>query len=1143
MTRESRIRRVSVCGQMLSACVLAILMMVGGCSSGSAPVAVSLSTGATQAMDQGQTMSVSATVLHDGQNAGVTWTIASGPGALSNPLATSVTYSANGATGTAVIMATSVKDKTKTATVTVTVTAMPKITTTTLPAGAEGTAYTAAIADTGGAGNCTYSISAGTLPAGLTLSPSGTISGTPTGPKGTANFTVKATDASTVGPQSTTQALSITINLPAAPHITTTTLPAGTEGAAYSQQLAATGLAPMTFATSAGSLPAGLTMSSAGLISGSPTGPTGTASFTVKVTDGSNPVQSATQPLGITINLPAPPAITTTTLPAGTEGLAYSQTVAASGGLGTLTFSISTGSLPTGLTMSSGGVISGTPTGPNGTANFTVQVRDQSSPVQTGTKALSILINLPGAPTIAPATLPNGAVGTAYSQTLTVTNGLAPYTWSVSVGTLPAGLTLAGNGTTAKISGTPTTAQSSVAFTIQVADSSNPSQQGTQAYSVTIAAAPPFVVTTTSSQLPAGMVSTVYPATTLTATGGTTPYSWMLVSPGTGPLPTGLALSSAGVISGTPSAAGVFPFTVQVTDSKAANATANLSITIAPTALVIATTTLPNATVNVSYSEPLEVSGGAPPYNWAVTSGSSLPNWLSIGGSGTSWTISGTPTQTGTSDFSLTVTDSTTPTHQSKAQVLSVTVVNASTACGSGNESIMKGQYAFSLRGWSSTSFLAAIGSFTADGKGHITAGTVDSNGALGVQSGSITTNGSSYSVGSDNRGCATIVTPFYTFTTRFSLVTPKSGAANEGAIEEWEPGPTPYIAVGKLLLQQNIPAKLPAGSWVFQQTGIFSTSQNRTGVVGVDKADGQGNFTDGEYDSSELGFFRHHTGVTGTYTSADATTGRFLQATSLSGVTVHRVDYLVSSTRYLELVADALGAMTTVLIGEAEPQSGSLTVSGNLVYYSSGLVDSLGSGNTVHIGLLTITGASSFTGNLYEDYAGTWTKPTPTPLTCSYSIDAYGELETTTIGSGCFSYNVVIYLTGPNSGVMMGLDRGVLNGRVEAQSATTLTNGAYFFGTVLEPVNLDEITQVGTGTINGSSVTGTSDITSPGSPQQANQPLNMTITVNPDGTFSNSNHPGVVSGIIVSNSIAVVVDKPNSVYPTIIVLSSGPTS
>ena len=678
----------------------------------------------------------------------------------------------------------------------------------------------------------------------------------------------------------------------------------------------------------------------------------------------------------------------------------------------------------------------------------------------------------------------------------------------------------------------PATVSAGMTVTVQATSVADTSKSASATVSVTPA---PSITTT---KLSAGTVGKAYSAT-LKASGGAGALTWSLASGSS--LPAGLSLSSAGTISGTPTTVGTATFTVKVTDASGGEGgpvsqTQQLSITITPGPLTITTTSLPEAVVNEAYSAPLQASGGNPPYTWTVANGSSLPAWLSLGGSGTSWKVYGTPTATGSSSFSLTVSDSTTPTAQSQTQALSVKVVTASQACGTGYESILKGQYAFSLRGWNSLNgFMAAIGSFTADGNGHITAGKVDSNGvSLGVKSGNITA-GSSYSVGPDNRGCATIVTPFYTFTTRLAL-DHVSGVATAGSLEEWDSSPSPYIAVGKILLQKSIPAKLPAGNWVFQQTGIYSTAIYRTGVVGVIKADGNGNITDGEYDSSVLGHFKSYSGLSGTYSNADPTTGRFTEATTLKGVTIHRVDYLVSSTKFLELVSDTLGSSNTVLIGEGQPQSGSLTVSGKLVYYASGLVDSLGNGNSSQFGLLTVTGSSAFTAHVYEDYAGTWT---PNTLTCSYSIDSYGKLLVDY--NGCFNYYVSVYLTGPNAGVLLGYDSGVLDGQLEPQSATSLASGAYFFGTSLEPINFDEETQVGVVTLTSGGVTGSSDETSPGSPQQADQPVSETYTVNSDGTFSTSENLGVVSGIIVSKSEIVAVGNQSSAFPTILLIKNGP--
>jgi hypothetical protein len=125
---------------------------------------------------------------------------------------------------------------------------------------------------------------------------------------------------------------------------------------------------------------------------------------------------------------------------------------------------------------------------------------------------------------------------------------------------------------------------------------------------------------------------------------------------------------------------------------------------------------------------------------------------LSISGSGTSWTIAGTPTVQGTSSFSLTVTDSSSP-QESKTQALGVTI-NAAAACSdSGSESLLSGQYAFMLRGYSEAGLVAAIGSFTADGAGKIIAGVIDTNGAIVQSDASLDTTQSFYNVGPNHLG------------------------------------------------------------------------------------------------------------------------------------------------------------------------------------------------------------------------------------------------------------------------------------------------------------------------------------------------------------------------------------------------------
>jgi hypothetical protein len=139
-------------------------------------------------------------------------------------------------------------------------------------------------------------------------------------------------------------------------------------------------------------------------------------------------------------------------LPGGTITQPYSQAVSASGGTGPYTFAVTSGALPNGLGLS-GGTISGTPTGPAGPSNFTITATDTATSC-TGSSAYSIVVGCPII-TLAPATLPKTFVGTPYNKTITASGGTGSYTFAVTAGSLPPGLTLspAGNITGAATSG------------------------------------------------------------------------------------------------------------------------------------------------------------------------------------------------------------------------------------------------------------------------------------------------------------------------------------------------------------------------------------------------------------------------------------------------------------------------------------------------------------------------------------------------------------------------------------------------------------------------------------------------------------------------------------------------------------------
>jgi hypothetical protein len=221
-----------------------------------------------------------------------------------------------------------------------------------------------------------------------------------------------------------------------------------------------------------------------------------------------------------------------------------------------------------------GGLLIGTPSTTAGSPfSFTAKATDSATPTPAfGTKAFSLTVTSSSALAVTTAALDPGTTGASYSNILEATGGAVPYTWAVTVGTLPAGLSLTPG--TGVIAGTPTTPGTS-SFTVRVTD--NVSATATAALSITISSA----LTITTATLPNGTTGTAYTAT-LTAANGTPPYAWGITA---GSLPAGLALDpAAGTITGTPTAAGVSTFTIAVADSSpggAATASKVFTISIA----------------------------------------------------------------------------------------------------------------------------------------------------------------------------------------------------------------------------------------------------------------------------------------------------------------------------------------------------------------------------------------------------------------------------------------------------------------------------------------------------------------------------------------------------------------------------------
>jgi Putative Ig domain len=542
------------------------------------------------------------------------------------------------------------------------------IATTAVPQAQVDVAYNATLAASGGTLPYTWTVVAGSLPNGVSLDAvNGALDGMPRAIAASRAVTFKVSDSSVPA-----QTNSVTVDLsvvPAPLRILTQTLPSGSAGHAYSASLSATGGTPAyTWTLASGALPAGLSLNEAsGTISGAVTSPV-TEALTFRVTDSGNPHQSASVTLTLNIAGPgvAPLEVTTSALPAGQVGVAYAATLTASGGIPPYSWSLAAAALPAGLTLNSAtGQISGTPSQASSGSAVTFKVSDAGVPAQSNTVALTLAIS-PATLTFVTTSLPTGQVSIPYSASLAASGGTPPYSWQLTAGTLPAGLTL--NNATGLISGTPSHVSSPVSLTFKVSDAGTPAQSSTASLTLAINPAPLTVVT---SSLPAGQVGTAYSAT-LTASGGTPPYTWQLAA---GKLPAGLTLSAGGTLSGTPTtvtAASSLTFKVTDSGTPAQSATAALAIAVAPAKLVIVTTSLPSGQVGTPYAASLAASGGTPPYSWQL-SGGALPAGVSLQPGGA---LSGTPSNAASTAATFTVTDAGTP-PQSSSTTLTLTIIPA----------------------------------------------------------------------------------------------------------------------------------------------------------------------------------------------------------------------------------------------------------------------------------------------------------------------------------------------------------------------------------------------------------------------------------------------------------------------------------
>jgi hypothetical protein len=324
--------------------------------------------------------------------------------------------------------------------------------------------YSATLQASGGTGAFAWTIASGSLPAGLALDgATGTIAGTPQS-GGAFSFVVAAADAADASNVATASLSLLIANAPVS--IAAQAVAPGRVSVPYTLTLAASG-GNGTFAWSidSGALPSGLTLDAAtGVIAGTPLAE-GTYAITVTATDVSEPANAASTPITIAVGA-KPIALLTTSLPEGRATIAYSGSLAVTEG--TVTWAISSGSLPPGIVLNAAtGALSGTPT-TGGTWNISVTATSTSDATNVVTGAFAIAI-APGVRVTSPRTIPAGKLRVPYVYAVQAANVVGVPSWDLAGGSLPPGITL--NAATGVLSGTPT-ARGTWNFNVRIKDAS-----------------------------------------------------------------------------------------------------------------------------------------------------------------------------------------------------------------------------------------------------------------------------------------------------------------------------------------------------------------------------------------------------------------------------------------------------------------------------------------------------------------------------------------------------------------------------------------------------------------------------------------------------------------------------------------------
>jgi hypothetical protein len=440
--------------------------------------------------------------------------------------------------------------------------------------------------------------------------------------------------------------------------------------------------------------------------------------------------------------------------------------------------------------------------------------------------------------------------------------------------------------------------------------------------------------------------------------------------------------------------------------------------------------------------------------------------------------------------------------------------------CGTGNESLLNGPYAFLMQGGSATQgYGVFIGSFTANGTGGITAGSLDINRTVGPVTGlSINPTGSSYSLGSDRRGCLTLVNTTGAIATYRIAVGTLDGSnhATKGNIIRFDDNTGSGQRLQGILMKQ-VSTSVTSGSYAFGEQGVTS-SGTHIAVAGVYTSDGAGHLTNfntdaadesGNVDTNDPGGF-------GTYSAVDTTTGR--GTTTVTNISTNNsVFYVVNSSEFLSMTTDAMGLTTPIISGDNRKQTGSFTPNSldnkNYAFSSQGVETSNG-GNSIGVGRAQFSSNGNATLTLDVNDGGTLNLGQL--ITDTATIASNGRATMPVVGA-------VLYLIDTSSAFLMSPDGNF--GFVEQQTGGPFNNasasGQFFFGGGA-PVPAGDFDSGVTVFDGVNQVTLAHDSSSEGG--LGTETLGLSYSITPAGkiTFTFPGEGNVTTGYVISGSKAV---------------------